>query len=288
MTESLINSSLYVVNNLNAILYGVEPTLCFMILRQLAHTRRPTNQDKFLVTFSTQLLILNTVYWATQSYFGQELCTVHADYPGGGNADLQDNAAVWYLTWGSATLMISQLMAGILMMFRLALIWDKDSITTAPAILWFGSFGSCLGLLYESGSPHGNPLAGNATKFGVAWNLFTFSFNVIVTTLICGRIIYTRRRLSRMDEESKAYIAAVAISVESALPLTLGNLAFIMAYVMGSDVAIAFSWYSMFTAISPQLIVHRILTRQAWHKDTRSKPPVEQKQLLASDESHEQ
>ncbi|KAI0349771.1 hypothetical protein OH77DRAFT_1166748 [Trametes cingulata] len=268
MTASLFQNSFYVVNNLNAILYGVELTLYFMTLRQVAQTRRRTKQDKFLVVFSTALLVLNTIYWTTQSYFGQQMWVVHADYPGGMDAYLNDNVAVWYQTWGSAAVMISQLMADVLLMFRLTVIWDNNPIVIVPALIWFGSFASCLGLLYESGRPDGNYFAGIATKFGTAWNSLTFSFNVIVTSLICGRIIYIGRRLSGTDEGTKAYTGAVAIIVESALPFTLGNLAYVITYGMGSDIAIAFSWYSMFTAISPQLIALRVLRRRAWQKDS--------------------
>ncbi|KAI0367245.1 hypothetical protein BV20DRAFT_579849 [Pilatotrama ljubarskyi] len=251
---------------------GVELALYFMTLRQVARTRRRTTQDKFLVVFSTVLLVLNTIYWTTQSYFGQQMWVVHADYPRGMNAYLSDNVAVWYQTWGSAAVMVSQLMADALLMHRLTVIWDNNPIVIVPAIIWFGSFvlraASCLGLLYESGRPDGNYFAGIATKFGTAWNSLTFSFNVIVTSLICGRIIHIGRRLSGTDEGTKAYTGAVAIIVESALPFTLGNLAYVITYGMGSDIAIAFSWYSMFTAISPQLIALRVLTRRAWQRDS--------------------
>ncbi|CDO69072.1 hypothetical protein BN946_scf184992.g21 [Trametes cinnabarina] len=246
---------------------GVELVLYFMTLRQVLLIRKRTRMDTFLAVFSTVLLVLNTIYWTTQTYFGQQMWIVHADYPGGMDAFLNAYVAIWYQTWGSAAVMVSNLMADAMMMYRLYVIWGNTLIIVLPALIWLGSFGSCLGLLYESGRPDGNYFAGLATKFGTAWNSLTFCFNVIVTSLICGRIIYLGRRLSFSDEGTRTYTGAVAIIVESALPFTIGSMAYVISYGMGSDIAIAFSCYSMFTAISPQLIALRVLRRRAWRKE---------------------
>ena len=101
--------------------------------------------------------------------------------------------------------------------------------------------------MYESGRPNGNYFAGIATEFGTTWNSLTFSFNVIVTTLICGRIIYIGRRCAFSDEGRRAYTGAVAIVIESALPFTIGSMTYVITYGIGSDVAVGFSCYSMFS-----------------------------------------
>ncbi len=109
------------------------------------------------------------------------------------------------------------------------------------------AIGSGIGLLIESGRPNGNYYAGTATKFVTAWNALVLSFNVITTSLICGRILYIGRQVSVGREGTQAYTGVVAIIVESALPFTLGSMAYVIAYSIGSDLAIAFSCYAMFT-----------------------------------------
>ncbi|KAI9057988.1 hypothetical protein FKP32DRAFT_1680971 [Trametes sanguinea] len=267
MSGSLFQNSFYVVNSINAILYGVELVIYFMTLRQIFCIRNRTRMDIFLVVFSTILLVLITVYWTTQTYFGQQMWVIHADYPGGMDAYLEAYVAVWYQTWGTAAVMVSDLMADALMMYRLYVIWDNTSIVVFPAAIWLGSFASCLGLLYESGRPNGNYFAGIATKFGTAWNSLIFSFNVIVTSHICGRIVYMGRRVSFSDGSTKIYTGVIAILVESALPFTIGSMVYVITYGIGTDIAVAFSCYSMFTAISPQLIALRVLMRRAWRKE---------------------
>ncbi|KAH9855681.1 hypothetical protein C2E23DRAFT_866755 [Lenzites betulinus] len=268
--SSLFQNSFYVVNNINAILYGIELVLYFMTLRQIALNKRKTTMDKFLVVFSTVLLLLNTIYWTTQTYFGQMMWVKHADYPGGMDAYLADNVAVWYQTWGSAAVDISNLMADALMIYRLYVIWDNRLIAVFPAMIWLGALASALGSLYESGRPNGNYFAGVATKFGTSWNALTLSFNVIVTCLISGRIIYIGRRLGAGNEGTQTFTGAAAIIIESALPFTIGSLIYVITYGIGSDIAVAFSCYAMFTAISPQLIALRVLSRRAWRKESMS------------------
>ncbi|KAL1941534.1 hypothetical protein VTO73DRAFT_6973 [Trametes versicolor] len=263
---ALFQNSYYVLNNINAILYGIELVMCFMIVRHVAGNRQRTRADKLLIAFSTVLLVLNTIYYTTQTYFGQQMWIVHADYPGGMDAYLAANVAVWYQTWGTATVTVSNLMADALMMYRVYVIWDNASVVVIPALIWLGSFrvsihdflyhltsrslatGSGIGLLIESGRPDGNYYAGTATKFVTAWNALIISFNVITTSLICGRILYIGR--------------------QSALPFTLGSMAYVVAYSIGSDLAIAFLCHAMFTTISPQLIALRVLERRAWGKES--------------------
>ncbi|KAI0777554.1 hypothetical protein BD413DRAFT_182180 [Trametes elegans] len=267
MPGSLFQNSFYVVNNINAILYGVELVLYFMTLRQIVRNRHRTSMDKFLVVFTTIILVLITIYWTTQAFFGQQMWVVHAEYQGGMDAYLEDHAAVWYQTWGSAAVMTSNLMSDALMLYRLYVIWDNRAMVVFPSIIWLSSLACCLALLYYSGRPDGNYFAGIATKFATAWNSLTFSFNVIVTALICSRIVYIGRRLTFADDASRSYVGAVAIMIESALPFTIGSMAYVITYGIGSDIAYAFSCYSMFTAITPQLIALRVLTRRAWRRE---------------------
>ncbi|KAH9896712.1 hypothetical protein C8Q73DRAFT_421166 [Cubamyces lactineus] len=127
--------------------------------------------------------------------------------------------------------------------------------------------GACLGLLYESGHANGTYFAGSSTEFGTAWNSLTFSFNVIVTTLI---IINMGHRYTFSDEGRRVYTGAMAIVIKSALPFTIGSMTYMITYGIGSDVAVGFSCYSMLSTISPMLIALRVLTRRTRRKEQAS------------------
>lgn len=105
-----------------------------------------------------------------------------------------------------------------------------------------------IGLLYGSGRPNGDYFAGIGAASVTAYTASTFAFNVIVTGLICGRIVYFGRYMqTHYDTDTKVYTGAVAIVVESALPFTLFSFAYLITFAIGTDVAFAFSFYAMFS-----------------------------------------
>ncbi|KAH9855682.1 hypothetical protein C2E23DRAFT_723779 [Lenzites betulinus] len=273
MASEVFQNAYYVVNIINAILYGVELVLYYKILEHVYHNKRRTSADRFFAVFSTVLVLLNTIYWATQSYFCQMMWIVNADYPGGATAYWEDFASVWYQTWGTTACVACNLMNDALLVHRCFVIWNSRRIIILPTLLWFASLAFAIGLLYESGRPNGDYFAGIATTFVTAYTATTFAFNVVVTTLIVGRIIAVGRRISGYTRahggggERRAYTGAVAIVVESALPFTVFSAAYLVTYAVGSDLAIGFSFYAMFTCISPLLITLRVLSRRAWTRE---------------------
>ena len=86
--------------------------------------------------------------------------------------------------------------------------------------------------------------------YASASSLLTVATNIVVTSLIIGRILYIGRRLA-FANEFKVYIGAVAIVIESALPFTVFSAAYLVTYAMGSDISIGFSFYAMFTVRLP-------------------------------------
>ncbi|KAI0826996.1 hypothetical protein BC628DRAFT_1318825 [Trametes gibbosa] len=278
MAGPLFQNSLYVVNIINAILYGVELVLYFQILRHVYNSRKRTPTETSLTALSTALVLLNTIFWTTQVYFGEMMWIVHVDYPGGADAYWDNNASVWYQTWGTAACIACNLINDALLAYRCYVIWNSRRIIILPTLLWVASLAFGIGLLYESGRPQGNYFVGIATKFVTAYTASTFAFNLIVTTLIVGRIVTVGRRLSGLAaaasgashaaEDFHAYTGAVAIVVESALPFTVFSAAYLVTYGLGSDLANAFSFYAMFTCLSPLLIILRVLSRRAWTRES--------------------
>ena len=67
--------------------------------------------DKWFLLFSTALLLLNTVFVATEAVFGEEMWITNADYPGGMDAYLGDFANVWYQTFGTAASIVLNLLS---------------------------------------------------------------------------------------------------------------------------------------------------------------------------------
>ena len=93
---------------------GVELVLYFATMKKLLsgrHSRSSQFSTKFFMFFSTAALILITIYQSTETFFGQEMWIVHADYPGGQAAYMAAYANVWYQTMGTAATVVLTAMA---------------------------------------------------------------------------------------------------------------------------------------------------------------------------------
>ncbi|KAF9234862.1 hypothetical protein BU15DRAFT_52017 [Melanogaster broomeanus] len=275
MNNTVFQNALYVGNAFNFILYGVELVLYFQTMQILLKSRRAEMKtpDSFMMVFSTALLFLITIYVVTESILGEEMWIVHADYPGGSAAYLQAYASAWYQTMGTGSGILLQLMSDGLLIYRCLIIWNDRRVLIFPCFLWLAALGMGIVQLYVDGSPNGDFFVGIAAQVGVAYISIAICLNIVLTSLICGRIIHYGRQFGQYlgSASSSTYYGVVAIIVESAIPYTLSGIAFVVAYALNSDLTISFlSIYVMFTCLSPQFLMLRVASGRAWNRDTIS------------------
>ncbi|KAI9066056.1 hypothetical protein FKP32DRAFT_1674315 [Trametes sanguinea] len=268
---ALFQNAYYIGNNFNAILYGIGLVLYYKIIRIMLNPKhKQARSDKFFLFFSTALLCLNTVFVATEAVFGEEMWIVNANYPGGQDAYLDDFASVWYQTLGTAASIVLNLLSDGLLIYRCWVVWDDVRVVIFPIVLYMGAFSVGIAQLYESGRPHANYFAGLAQNLGIAYTSSVISLNIIVTSLICGRIYYAGRRCARTlgVNVGSDYMGAVSMIVESALLYTLFGIAYLISFALQSQVNILFlSLYVMMTCIAPQMIILRVVSGRAWTRD---------------------
>jgi hypothetical protein len=271
MSNAVFQNAFYVGNAFNFILYGVELVLYFLTMQILLKSRHAEmkNPDRFLIVFSTALLFLITIYVSTESILGQEMWIVNADYPGGSAAYLAAYASVWYQTMGTGSGILIQLMSDGLLIYRCLVVWNDQRVLIFPCFIWLAALGTGILLLYSDAN--GNFFVGVAAQIGVAYTAISIGLNIVLTSLICGRIIYHGRQSGQYlgSASSSTYYGIVAIIVESAIPYSLSGIAFVTAYGLNSDLTIFFlSIYVMFGCLSPQLLMLRVASGRAWKKDT--------------------
>jgi hypothetical protein len=115
--------------------------------------RRPS--DMFYMIFSTILLLLITIFVATQLFFGQEMWIINAGYPGGALAYFVAHVSAWYQTMGSAASILLQLMTDALLVSvlpsssRKECIDEKSDSSMFHGLAWklLRAFGSLLPLV---------------------------------------------------------------------------------------------------------------------------------------------
>ncbi|OBZ73323.1 hypothetical protein A0H81_06836 [Grifola frondosa] len=195
---------------------------------------------------------------------------VNANYPGGSEAYFAAYASVWYQTMGSAASVVLSLLSDGLLIYRCFIVWNNWHVVVIPSILYLASGALGITLCYVSGSQSANFFAGLASQLGVAYSATVIGLNFMVSSLIIGRILFVAKRLQATlgRAVSQTYTGAASIIVESALPYTLFGIAYVVSLGIGSGISILFlSFYVMFTCISPQMIILRVLMRRGWTRD---------------------
>ncbi|RPD54567.1 hypothetical protein L226DRAFT_515038 [Lentinus tigrinus ALCF2SS1-7] len=268
----IFQNSFYVGNNFNAILYGVELMLYFggvwLILN--GHGRNKRSDTRFLF-LSTGLLVMITIYVAVQAVFGEEMWIVHANYPGGSGQYLADNAAAWYETLGSAATVVLNLMSDALLIYRTYVVWSDWRVVIFPSILYFGT--TALGILtcYVSGVPNSDFFLGKTAQIALSYSSIVIALNFTCSALICIRILWVAKAIEQTlgREASKIYTGAASLIIESMLPYTLFGIAYVVTLGLNHPTSIFFlSVYVMFTCLSPQMIIVRVLMGRGWTKES--------------------
>ncbi|KAH9850996.1 hypothetical protein C2E23DRAFT_733876 [Lenzites betulinus] len=271
--NAIFQNCFYVGNTFNAILFGIELMLYVASTTIILRNEDPRNARSFrlFLYLSTGLLLMITIYVAVQAVFGQEMWVVHADYPGGSAAYLADNAAVWYQTLGSAASIVLNLMSDGLLLYRSYVVWEDWRPIVLPCILYFAT--AALGIMtcVFTGLPNSNFFVGRAAEVALAYSSVVIGLNVTLSLLICGRLLWHARAIERTLGRRVAhkYTGAVALIVEAALPYTLFGIAYVVTLGLDSPVSILFlSIYVMFTCVSPQMLILRIVMGRGFTQST--------------------
>lgn len=85
--------------------------------------------------------------------------------------------------------------------------------------------------------------AGTPVHLNTSYITLTVSFNVLMTGAICFRLLSMRNKLRTVlnHDTASMYTGVMAILVESAAPLTIFGIAFVIPYATSSDLELAFA-----------------------------------------------
>jgi hypothetical protein len=279
MSTKEFEHAYYIGNYLSAILYGIELVMYSLSMSRLLRPKRArqslhNSSRTFLALYSTALLLLVTVDIATNAVWGEQMWITSRDRPGGVPAFIDSNLSVWYETLSSTSVVVMIFMGDALLIYRLYVIYESNRwLIVLPCLTWCTALSLAIIQLAISGKPGGDFFNGKTLNFGTPYYAMTIGMNILITSLICGRLFYYSRRIRRLlgTDTADTYTGIAAILIESAAPYSIVGLMFLIPYAQGSATAIAFGqvWAKM-TCLSPQLIILRVITGTAWGKDTIS------------------
>ena len=116
-----------------------------------------------------------------------------------------------------------------------------------------------------SGQPDGNFFGIQTIKIGVSYYAISICMNIVLTVLICVRLLQASKQIAGILEEEAAavYTSAAAILVESAAFYSASGIMFLIPYAMQLQVGILFGqiWTKMSVSLSHNL--YDCIARQA-------------------------
>ena len=132
-------------------------------------------------------------------------------------------------------------------------------VVTLPLVLYLTTFPLGILTLYVSATQDDTNLFSGATRrFALAYTSLVISFNLLVSTLICTRILFLAKRVKATlgKDAASVYTNTAALLVKSALPYTLFGVAYVATLGTNSPVSVLFlSLYVMFT-VSAYCVYH--------------------------------
>ncbi|KAJ7510315.1 hypothetical protein B0H11DRAFT_1183637 [Mycena galericulata] len=244
----------------------------FQSVYYLNASRGSPRSKNFYIGYSTVLMVFITIALASNLFFGQAMWIEHRDVPGGPVAFFGDNIAAWYNTWGTAADVTANVMGDGLMLYRCYVFWGHVRFAMIlPLLVYLGSVSMGITTTIQSGLPGGNFFSGVTVNFGIPWLVLTIVFNIMVTAMICGRLLSMHAKGKRVlgAETSKKYTGLLAILVESALPFTVLGIVYLATYIrdVPESLALADIWGCV-VALSPQAIILRVAMGAAWTPET--------------------
>ncbi|KAI0078575.1 hypothetical protein K474DRAFT_1593677 [Panus rudis PR-1116 ss-1] len=262
----------YIGNFMGGILYGVSLMLYFTAMNKLYKRYKARQSWIFFTWFSTLLVALLTIDIAVNAVWGEMMWINGRDGPAGVPGFIATQSTVWYQALGSASVVAMALVGDALLVYRLFIIWGSNYwVVALPFLTYLAALALGILELYSAFIPGGFFFSGGAVSWGTPYYSIIIGMNVIITSLICARLLLLSRRIrdALTADNAKLYTGVVAILVESATPYTVIGLVFLGLYAKNNNVGVAIGQvWAKLMAISPQMIILRVVSDKAWTKDT--------------------
>ncbi|EJF62052.1 hypothetical protein DICSQDRAFT_136160 [Dichomitus squalens LYAD-421 SS1] len=266
--------SYYLGTLFNALLYGIELVIYIasvhMVMRRGAKPMR-SQGTRFLLVFSTGLLLLTTIWGAVEASLGRRMWIANPNYSGGSAVYLAKNAPMGYKIAGSAAAVVLNLMTDGLLLYRCYVVWADVRVIILPCFLYLSTVPlGILTLFVNAVRSEPRLWLGGMQPYTLAYTSVAISSNLLVSALICARILFLARhtRAALGDEAAHMYTNAVALVVESALAYAVCGVVYVVFLAVQSPMSVMFaSFYVMFTCLASQMIVLRVLMGRAWTQE---------------------
>jgi len=238
------------------------------------------NSRRFCVIYSTAMIMLSTINIACNAVWGEEMWIVHRDDVGGVPHFIATQESVWYQTLASTSVISCIFLGDALLIYRLFSVYGRSyAVIFLPTLAYIAGFGLAMTQVIMSGLPRGNFFGGEAAKVATAYYVITVSLNIVLTILICSRLMRVSKRVASALGRgcAEVYISTAAVLVESSALYSAFGIMYLIPFALEAPIADLFGQlWTKLSVICPLLIIVRVVTGRAWMPDATvtSRTPV--------------
>lgn len=287
--QQLLNDRLHLIGSTTVAgtFYGMMCITYFACFRSLLSGHSSTRKlaRKLHLAYASVLFVLGTIYIATLARGAQVSYVDHRLFKAGPSAysDLDFSSPDGIL--GDLAFDTSKNVADGIMVWRFFIVCRDMMlfryIAVFVCLLYAASAGMGLTSVVQSSLPGHSFYSSSTINFATPAFSFSVGLNIIITSLIVGRIIVHHRRLrDAMDELSwnamgngfqAQYTTLVTMMIESSALFTITALTFIILYVLDNPGQyILISSLEQAQIVASLLIIYRVSRGTAWTRDTGS------------------
>ncbi|KAK0184024.1 hypothetical protein F5146DRAFT_1106164 [Armillaria mellea] len=225
----------------------------------------------FYIVFGAILVLLTAIGGGTNMQLGQLMWIQYPEYPGGAPAYFADHSSDWYEVWGTGSDAFANVMADSLLLYRCYIIYGSNIwVAGFPFLVLLASTAMVIITIVQSTIPESTLFFGLPINFAIAWISLTMGFNIIVTSLICYRLLSFNKASCKTlpPELANSYTSISAMLIESAAPFMISGIVYVVAFAVESPYQQIFAGiWGVMVAFSPQLIITRVAMGIAWNKN---------------------
>ncbi|EIM83597.1 uncharacterized protein STEHIDRAFT_141295 [Stereum hirsutum FP-91666 SS1] len=256
--------------------FGMICVVCLQTMHLLIEDppRRGTKRNKTLIVFTLVMFSLAVAYAGSYARNYQLEFIDNRDYPGGPMAWGRTQYASGPLAaFNVIGVVISWLADGFLLYRCLAIFRFKYYLLISLVLVYLANIVFGIFFLWESMRPGASVYSNNTVDWGLAHMFLTAALNIILPTLIAGRLLLFRRRLREALEDSDAlsapYVSIAAMVIESSMICAVSSIVLAIPYALNSHVVNIVGPSSfLMPVLSTILINMRVALRRAWDSRT--------------------
>ncbi|KAI0317269.1 hypothetical protein OF83DRAFT_1244027 [Amylostereum chailletii] len=237
----------------------------------LSKNLRSKSGHRYFLAYVCAMFSLGTIAIFTHLKWVQTFMIDNRNFPGGPLAydakfyanDLNVTGVVCYF--------IMNWLADGLLLYRLFIIWERKLLIVAfPLLMFLTSFSLSVVDLITLSQPGNSMFTDSAVNFGLLYWSFSISLNVVVTSLIVGRLLFMRRRIAAIagERHARVYLGISSMLIESAALYSASAIVFLVGYSLRDPLQFAAEPVEVIQGIAPLMIILRVANGNAFSDRT--------------------